>query len=198
MKYDECANFEPIDREQYRSTKQVGDITNNIGIADMEGYRSQGEPYDVELTRDEATVTARVWDMPVEMRCVDNFQLISDGKYDVRSAGAPAIETGFNYLYLWGYEDDADDRVVHATFPTVEAAHEYFEHITALIDMLNTEYASVPSFDAEKVRELINDVIDDAQNVTACYEWGTGVGSARRTLNKSRNNLLTALGLDDA
>ena len=127
-KCNECANYKPIDREH---------------------YHSRGKPYDVEMTRDGATVTAHVWDMPEEMR--GTHELILHETYSVWSQNEPEIlshsEAIKSYLYLWGNKKHLDDQIATHTFPTVDAARDYFEHITALIDKLNAEYdrPTVPS-----------------------------------------------------
>jgi hypothetical protein len=153
-----CANYEPKEVD----IKRVGDTTY-IRCDFRDHYRSEGKPYDVELTRDGATVTARVWDMPEEVR--NTGRLIAHFDFSIRSMHYPDM-TDYK-LYLRGDHIPHDDRLALNTFPTPAAARKYFQHITALLDQLNAEYAPysekgyVPQFQGIPLSRMNNEQWED-------------------------------------
>jgi len=213
-------------RGQRKEHKRSGIYDGSRAVADREGYRSEGEPYDVELTRDGTKVTARVWDMPEEVRGEHGSRdvpIIEDGNYNIRSKTFPYI-TSYT-LWLWGTGKEMDSMDADDTFPTVTAARDYFTHITALLDKLNAEYKPVqrksihcpacgmlialvplpemnrepaPQFDAEKVRGLVDTLMRKCQMVEL---FKPSAMFMRDVVNTDMNNaeaaLLTALGIDE-
>ena len=174
MKCDECANYKPIDADYGVIPNFEGGYvgpapyTYTVGNADMEGYRSQGEPYDIELTRDGAKVTARVWDMPEEVRGNGNHHiLIQDNEYKIVTNFRPCIGPTTGKLFLRGLEYKADNNTHSADFPTVEAARDYFQHITPLIDQLNAEYKRPH---ANKWEHFVMRYTDAEEEVTKTFE----------------------------
>jgi len=43
---------------------------------------------------------------------------------------------------------------------------------------------------SEKMIELVDKVINDAQDLMGAFEWGRGIGTAKRELEKSREELI--------
>ena len=167
---------------------------------DMEGYHSRGEPYDVELTRDGATVTARVWDIPESAR--GNHILINDcDDYAICCGGCAPCSKGckvlYKNLYLQGLGHINADDPDHYWMPTVIEARDYFTHITALIDKLNEEYKPAPQFDAEEVKELIGNLMGSVYYKATINDWLTeSQKRAAEIVENDKRELLAALGIE--
>ena len=102
-----------------------------------ERYRSEGEPFDIELTRDGATVTASVWTMPEDQRSKGG---VSGGGFRISSAASPGI--GSDALYIRGCSTLCDSDVATYTFQCgASNAKEWFNAIVLLIGKLNEGYA---------------------------------------------------------
>ena len=99
-------------------------------------WRSKGKPFDIELTRDGATVTAKVWAQPEEKR---SKVRISAGGFRISSAASPGI--GNDVLYIRGCSTLCDNDVATYTFQCgASNAKEWLDAISSLIDKLNAEY----------------------------------------------------------
>jgi hypothetical protein len=154
-----CRNFEPVCKIA-SVTVDLRDEGITPGTNELQCYRSEDQPYDVELSRDGATVTAQVWDMPEEVRSTVYFNAESliedDENYIVKSVKKPEIYVTHNIakqiLFLRGIEKEHDNDTAAYTFPTPAAARKYFQHITALLDKLNAEHK--PPFDEAKIFKL--------------------------------------------
>ena len=136
-----------------------------------ESYRSEGKPFDIELTRDEATVTARVWDMPEEKRSDTD---IRDGTYRVFSASYPEI--AHNRLFVRGYTKGKDNEVAKYTFSCgASNAKEWFDAISGLIDKLNADYKPKPTIWRSKDKPYDVELSLDGTTLTA-RTYGTPSG----------------------
>lgn len=142
-----------VERTKWRIVEgPSGWLCNGAFIPNDAHYRSTGKPYDIELTRDGAKVTARVWDMPEEVR--GKLNLIEDNKhYRISSANMPSINEYEKVLWIRGTCTLEDNGTMRNIFSSTTDARDYLQHITALIDRLNAEYK--PQFDTEEATKQI-------------------------------------------